>query len=108
MLQTGHIDRLKAELVDVSMRPKPYNQYQTTAVEQPQWTSHAVAELIGHPPMIEFLKALMGPEIIFTRGFFQRTHFIYAVSRITLGAMNITQDQIKELDGLYAVSNLML
>jgi hypothetical protein len=35
-------------------------------------------------------------------------HFIFAVSRITLGAMNITQDQIKELDGLYAVSNLML
>ena len=74
MLETDHINKLKTELADVSMRPKPYSQYQTTAAEQPQWTSRAVAELIGHPPMIEFLKALMGLEIIFTRGFFQRTH----------------------------------
>ena len=32
-----------------------------------------VCELIGFPPMIDFLTDLMGPDIVFTRGFFQRT-----------------------------------
>lgn len=68
------IGQLKEELTDVEMTHKSYSVYQTTAVEQPQWTSPAVAELIGHPPMIEFLTDLMGPDIVFTRGFFQRTH----------------------------------
>ena len=40
----------------------------------PQWFSRTTAELIGHPPTIEFLTELMGPDIVFTRGFFQRTN----------------------------------
>ena len=32
-----------------------------------------MAELIAFPPMIEFLTDLLGPDIVFTRGFFQRT-----------------------------------
>jgi hypothetical protein len=66
--------RLKQELLDAPMAPKSYSEYQTTAVTQPQWTSPATAELIGHPPMIEFLTDLMGEDIVFTRGHFQRTH----------------------------------
>ena len=74
MLDAEHIARLKAELADAPMAPKPYSEYQTTATRQPQWISRAVAELIGHPPMIEFFTELMGPDIVFTRGFFQRTN----------------------------------
>jgi hypothetical protein len=67
------IATLKRELADVEMTHKSYSVFQTTAVTQPQWLSRAAGELIGYPPMIEFLTDLMGPEIVFTRGFFQRT-----------------------------------
>ena len=40
-----------------------------TAMDQ----SPAAAELISYPPMIDFLTDLMGPEIVFTRGFLQRS-----------------------------------
>ena len=65
--------RIKEELADAEMSHTSYSEYQTRAVVQPQWQSDAVAELIGFPPMISFLEELMGPEIVFTRGFFQRT-----------------------------------
>jgi hypothetical protein len=68
------ISQLKDELTDAPMEPKSYSQYQTTAITQPQWTSRATAELIGYAPMIEFLSDLLGPDIVFTRGHFQRTH----------------------------------
>ena len=73
ILSAEHIARLKAELADTPMGVKPYSDYQTVGKQQPQWISRAVAELIGHPPTIEFLTELMGPDIVFTRGFFQRT-----------------------------------
>ena len=38
-----------------------------------QWLSPAVAELIGHPPVVDFLQVLMGPDIVFTHGLFTRT-----------------------------------
>lgn len=68
------VARLKAELADAEMSHTSYSVHQTRSVKQPQWHSQAVAELIGYPPMVEFLADLMGPEIVFTRGFFQRTH----------------------------------
>ena len=74
VLGTKHIAELKQELANASMSPKPYSEYQTTSDKQPQWISRTVADLIGHPPVAEFLMALMGPDIVFTRGFFQRTH----------------------------------
>lgn len=74
VLDANTIARLKSEMADAEMTHKSYSVYQTTSVKQPQWHSRAVAELIGFPPMIEFLKELMGPDIVFTRGFFQRTH----------------------------------
>jgi hypothetical protein len=55
------------------MGVKSYSDYQTVGKQQPQWVSRAVAELIGHPQLIEFLTELMGPDIVFTQGFFQRT-----------------------------------
>ena len=74
MLDAGQIARLKAELAAVPMEPRPYSDYLTSSITQVQWLSRAAAELIGHPPMIEFLSALMGPDIVFTRGVFQRTN----------------------------------
>ena len=73
ILKPDLIARLKSELADVEMAHTSYSVYQTRSVRQPQWLSRAVGELIGYPPMIEFLTDLMGPDIVFTRGFFQRT-----------------------------------
>lgn len=73
ILQPAVIDRIKRELAEADMSHTSYSVNQTRSVTQPQWLSRAVAELIGYPPMIEFLTDLMGPDIVFTRGFFQRT-----------------------------------
>lgn len=67
------IARIKSELAQAEMYHTSYSESQTRSVAQPQWLSRAVAELIGFPPMIDFLTDLMGPDIVFTRGFFQRT-----------------------------------
>ena len=65
--------RIKREMADAEMSRTSYSSNQTRSVIQPQWHSQAVAELIGYPPMIDFLTDMMGPDIVFTRGFFQRT-----------------------------------
>ena len=70
VLDADLIAKLKAELRGRSYEAKNRNsEYQTTGAIQPQWHSRATAELIGHPPTIEFLTELMGPDIVFTRGF---------------------------------------
>ncbi len=73
ILDRQTVARLKQELADAEMTHKSYSVYQTTGVKQPQWHSRAACELIGYPPMIEFLNELLGKDIVFTRGFFQRT-----------------------------------
>jgi hypothetical protein len=73
IMKPDTIARIKSELADAEMSPTSYSEFQTRADTQPQWQSQAVAELIGYPPMIEFLTDLLGPAIVFTRGFFQRT-----------------------------------
>ena len=67
------IAKLKAELAAAEMTHTSYSTQQTRSVVQPQWGSRTCAELIGFPPMMEFLTDLMGPDIVFTRGFFQRS-----------------------------------
>ena len=74
ILSEEFVARLKSELADVEMAHKSYSTAQTFSETEPQWLSRAVAELIGHPPTIEFLTQLTGPDLVFTRGFFQRTH----------------------------------
>ena len=73
ILTSEIIEKLKAEMADAEMSHTSYSTAQTRAVTQPQWTSKTAAELIGYPPMIEFLNDLLGSDIVFTRGFFQRT-----------------------------------
>lgn len=67
------IASIKSEMADAEMAHTSYSVNQTRSVTQPQWLSRTVAELIGYPPMIEFLNDLLGSDIVFTRGFFQRT-----------------------------------
>ncbi len=73
ILKPDFIARIKSELAAAEMGHTSYSTAQTRSTTQPQWLSRGVAELIGYPPMIEFLTDLLGPEIVFTRGFFQRT-----------------------------------
>lgn len=73
ILTTELIAQIKSELVDAEMEHTSYSTQQRRAVVQPQWTSRTVAKLIAYPPMIDFLSDLMGPEIVFNRGFFQRS-----------------------------------
>ena len=73
MLPADTIATIKRELADAEMYHTSYSESQTRSEQQPQWHSRAVAELIGFAPMIEFLHDVMGDDIVFTRGFFQRT-----------------------------------
>ena len=73
ILPADTIAEIKAEMSDAEMWNPSYSECQTRSAVQPQWTSPAAAELIGFPPMIDFLSDLLGPDIVFTRGFFQRS-----------------------------------
>ncbi len=73
ILDPETVARIKEELAEAEMGHTSYSESQTRSQQQPQWVSRAVCELIGYPPMIDFLTDLMGPDIVFTRGFFQRT-----------------------------------
>lgn len=70
ILDADRIARIKRELADAQMYHTSYSQSQTRSETQPQWLSEAVAELIGYPPMIEFLTDVLGDDFLFTRGFF--------------------------------------
>ena len=74
MLDAGLMERIKSEMADMSMIGRDYSDAQTEASTPAQWHSPAVAELIGHPQVTGFLKALMGNDVVFTISAFQRTH----------------------------------
>ena len=74
VISPPQLERLRGELADVPMQHKDYSVHQTVSREPPQWQSRAVAELIANPPVIEFLSALIGSDIVYTLGAFQRTH----------------------------------
>ena len=73
VLNQRQINDVKIGMSDAEMLHTDYSTKQTRSVKQPQWHSRAVAELIGHPAIIDFLNDLMGPEIVFTRGFYQKS-----------------------------------
>ncbi len=83
LLDAHLVQRLRDELADLPVRAKNYSEYIVTSdSQQPQWHSRAAAELIGHPPLIDFLTDLMGPDIIFTRGFY--THAMQGAPSISM------------------------
>src|SRR5678816_4159593 len=55
ILPPDGIARIKRELAEVDMGHTSYSTAQTRAIQQPQWSSRAVCELIGFPPVIAFL-----------------------------------------------------
>jgi hypothetical protein len=73
VLDADHIATLKSDLADAPALGSDYSEAQTGLVD-PQWYSPQVGALIGHPPVIGFLQALMGTDIVFTLGHFIRTH----------------------------------
>lgn len=72
VLDTRQMDRIKDEMAEAPMEAKDYSDCQTFRKE-PQWYSRAVAEVIANPPVVAFLEALCGDDIVFTRGLFTRT-----------------------------------
>ena len=73
-LDAQRTEAVKQEMADMPMIGRDYSAAQTQATTPPQWHSLAVAELIGLQPTIDFLRALMGEDVVFTMGVFQRTH----------------------------------
>lgn len=73
VLTPDRVQLIREEMAQAEMWHPDYSENQQRAVTQPQWTSRAAAETIGYPPVIEFLTHLMGTDIVFTRGFYQRT-----------------------------------
>ena len=72
-LNEQQINDVKVGMSDAEMLHTDYSTQQTRSVKQPQWHSRAVAELIGNSVVIDFLNDLMGSEIVFTRGFYQKS-----------------------------------
>jgi hypothetical protein len=73
LLDASTIVRLKSELADLPMNAAPYSPEQTFAARPPQWHSRTFAELIGYPPLIGFLRLVLGDDIIFMLGHFVRS-----------------------------------
>ena len=73
LLSADTVDSIKQEMSDAEMWHPDYSELQQRAVTQPQWASRTAAQCIGHPSLTCFLHDLMGPEIVFTRGFYQRS-----------------------------------
>lgn len=73
VLDAALIARLKDELKAAEMTHKSYSTKQTFSKIQPQWISRSAAELIAHPPVVDFLSQLLGDDFVFTRGFYQKT-----------------------------------
>lgn len=65
MLGPEHIARLKAETRTLPTRPVDYSVHQQV-YSNPQFAagSTAIAELAAHPPMLAFLRALFGEDVI--------------------------------------------
>jgi hypothetical protein len=75
VLDADLIQRLKDETADLPVKAKDYSDRIVASSDLVQWHSRAATELIGHPTVIDFLTDLMGPDIIFTRGFYSRAEY---------------------------------
>jgi len=64
LLAPDHIARLKSEIAPIKTTPVDYSIHQRGA-RNLQFRGGGVTELIAHRPTIEFLKALLGDEMIF-------------------------------------------
>jgi ectoine hydroxylase-related dioxygenase (phytanoyl-CoA dioxygenase family) len=72
VLGAEQMERIKAQMAEAPMQTKDYSKAQTYHLE-PQWYSTAVAELIANPKVTDFLKVLLGDDLVFTHGLFTHT-----------------------------------
>jgi len=72
VLGAEQMEQINAQMAEAPMQTKDYSDAQTYHLE-PQWHSSAIAELIANPAVTDFLKVLLGEDIVFTHGLFSRT-----------------------------------
>ena len=73
LLDVDTMQRIKEECTDLPMNTAPYSDEQAFAATPPQWHSRSFAEVIGHPPLVSFLRQAMGDEIVFMLGHYIRS-----------------------------------
>ena len=78
------VARLKAQASAWDPTPVHYSPHQRTQSDV-QFAAGAVTELIAHPPVIEFLRAALGPDLVFM-------HAHYAISAPGHPGMNLHTD----------------
>ena len=83
-LDARTVARLKAQAAVWDPTPVHYSPHQRTQSDV-QFAGGAVTELIAHPPMIEFLRAALGPDLVFM-------HAHYAISAPGHPGMNLHTD----------------
>ena len=83
-LDARTVARLKAQASAWDPTPVHYSQHQRTQSDV-QFAGGAVTELIAHPPVIEFLRAALGPDLVFM-------HAHYAISAPGHPGMNLHTD----------------
>jgi hypothetical protein len=64
VLTTTHLEQLRTEATQLETAPVSYSVHQRTRANI-QFNGGAITQLIAHPPIIQFLSALLGDEIIF-------------------------------------------
>ena len=83
-LDARTVARLKAQASAWDPTPVHYSQHQRTQSDV-QFAGGAVTELIAHSPVIEFLRAALGPDLVFM-------HAHYAISAPGHPGMNLHTD----------------
>lgn len=73
-LSPERIAALKAEFASLPMRPSFYTDAPSFSVTPPHVHGPEGASLIGNPPVLEFVKALMGDELVFMHSFYILSH----------------------------------
>jgi len=73
-LSPEHITALKDELASLPMRPSFYTPLPSFSTIPPHTHGPHAAALIGHPPVLDFARALMGEDLVFMHSFYILSH----------------------------------
>jgi ectoine hydroxylase-related dioxygenase (phytanoyl-CoA dioxygenase family) len=74
ILSGNDVERIKAELESLPMRPSFYSDAPTFASQPPHTYSVACSDLIAYPPMLDFLETLMGDDLVFMHSHYILSH----------------------------------
>ena len=64
VLSSAHLEQLRAETAQLETAPVSYSVHQRTRANI-QFSGGAITQLIAHPPVVQFLSALLGDDIVF-------------------------------------------